>query len=62
MIVARLTALCFLAYFMRSIPYEPGMPPKEILIIGLIAGVGLLTLKFLLQDIIGLFRSRSDDP
>ncbi len=67
MIVARLAVLAFLIYIMRSIPYEPGMPPKEILIIGLVTGTGLAILYSLFQDIMDLLRSndaeeRSDDP
>lgn len=57
MIVARLAVLAFLGYIIRSIPYEPGMPPKEILIIGLITGTGLAILYSLFQDIMSLFRS-----
>ncbi|MFZ1720538.1 MAG: hypothetical protein WAU28_04310 [Candidatus Moraniibacteriota bacterium] len=67
MIVARLAVLAFLIYIMRSIPYGPGMPAKEVLIIGLVTGTGLAILYSLIQDIMSLFRpnnaeERSDDP
>lgn len=59
MLVIYSAGLFLILYIIESIPYDPGMPGKVILFLGLLGVAGLLVGSLLIRETMELLRSNS---